>query len=88
MVAFRHRAFLDQAVESVLAQDEPEVELVIGDDQSDDGTWERARWWQEQRPDVVRVLDPTPEKLLGRKNFARTLEACTGRYVAQLDADD
>lgn len=88
MVTFQHADFIDQAIASVVEQDEPRIELVVGDDQSPDDTLAKARAWQKRYPSIVRVLDPTPEKLLGRLNFSRTLKACRGQYISHLDGDD
>ena len=46
MMAVRNRVTLmDESIRSVLAQDDPDLELVIVDDCSDDGSWESAQAW-------------------------------------------
>ena len=67
MITFQHGSYIDKAIESVVEQDEKRLELVVGDDQSTDDTLERALAWQSRYPDIVRVLDPVPDKLLGRR---------------------
>ena len=87
MVTFRHARFLAQAIESVLSQDLADWELVIGDDASDDDTLEVARRYQREHPERIRVLTHETRQG-GRANYVRTLRACRGRYVSQLDGDD
>lgn len=87
MIAYKHEAYIRQAIESVLSQhvDFP-IELVIGDDCSPDGT---AAICEEiaRRDPRVRLL-PRERNLGVMPNFTRTLQACTGEYVAVCEGDD
>ena len=87
MIAYRHEAFVAQAIESVLDQKvDFELELVIGEDNGADGT--RAICEKYAAQDVrVRVL-PSDRNHGVMANFRRTLEACTGKYVAVCEGDD
>lgn len=87
MVAYNHGAYLAQAIESVLEQDYASWELVIGDDCSSDDTLELARKYAAEHPEKIRVLE-TEVNLGGRRNYLRTLSACRGEFIAQLDGDD
>jgi glycosyltransferase involved in cell wall biosynthesis len=88
MIAYQHEAFIAQAVESVLMQDvERSIELVIGEDCSSDRTRVILESYARAHPAVIRLL-PTPCRLGAQPNFARTLEACRGRYIALLEGDD
>ena len=87
MVTYKHEAFIAEAIESVLAQDLEDWELVIGEDCSPDGTRAIAERYAAQHPGKIRVLT-SETNLGGRKNFARTLEATRGVYLSQLDGDD
>ncbi len=87
MVTFRHEAFVGQAIESVIAQDFEDWEIVVGDDASPDGTMDVVRAYAGRFPDRIRIL-PHTEHIGPRNNFIRTLQDCRGRYVAQLDGDD
>lgn len=91
MVTFRQEKWIGQAIESVLAQDLEDWEIVLGDDLSDDGTIDVIRSYEErcmgpfgQR---LRIL-PHDVKLGPRQNYMRTLKACRGEYTSQLDGDD
>ncbi len=76
---------LDQAVGSVLAWPERELEVLLVDDGSRDDSLARLRSW-ERRDDRVRVLALQRRGLVPTLNAG--LEACRGRYVARMDADD
>lgn len=79
-------AILDLAVESIVRQDMEDWELLICDDGSTDGTYEKALEW-EKRDDRIRVLRNTcNQKAAKARN--RCLMDAQGRYVAIMDADD
>lgn len=87
MIAYKHEAYIRQAIESILAQDvDFAIELVIGDDCSPDGT---AAICQEfvARDKRVRLL-PREPNLGVMPNFTRTLRACAGEYIAVCEGDD
>ena len=86
MVTFNHERWIEAAVKSVLQQDFFDVEVVIGDDCSTDTTLTLVEVLAKDDP-RVRLL-PTPDKLGPRANYMRTLLACRGEYVHQLDGDD
>jgi glycosyltransferase involved in cell wall biosynthesis len=87
MAAYNEERFLAEAVESVLAQDFTDFELLITDDGSTDSTPEVARSFAERDPDRVRVL--CGERNQG-KPFAlnRALAVRRGELIAWLDGDD
>ncbi len=87
MIAYKHAAYIRQAIESVLSQDvDFPIELVIGDDCSPDGT---AAICEEfaRRDQRVRLL-PRERNLGVMPNFTRTLLACTAEYIAVCEGDD
>jgi glycosyltransferase involved in cell wall biosynthesis len=88
MVAYNHEKYVGQAVESVLSQKAPfDFELVIGEDCSTDSTPSILQSYAAENPCVIKLL--LGEKNLGMQwNYARTVEACTGEYLAVLDSDD
>jgi hypothetical protein len=88
MRTFQHAHFVAQAIESVLIQEAPfEVEIVIGEDCSEDGTREIVERYADRFPDRIRALLP-PENLGHGEILRQVLEATRGRYVAYLDGDD
>jgi len=88
MIAYNREQFIAQAIESVLMQEtEFEVELVIGDDCSTDGTRRIVQAYAAKYPNVVRAL--LHEKNLGiSRNYGAVWQACRGKYIAWVDADD
>lgn len=87
MIAFNHEAYIRQAIESVLSQDvDFDLELVIGEDCSPDGTLALCQEFA-RRDSRVRLL-PSERNLGVMSNFSRTLQACRGEYVAVCEGDD
>jgi glycosyltransferase involved in cell wall biosynthesis len=90
MITYNHERFIAQAIESALMQQTDfEVELVIGEDCSTDGTREIVRAYGERYPERVRpLLHEHNLGLNGHNNVRATLKACRGEYVALLEGDD
>jgi glycosyltransferase involved in cell wall biosynthesis len=88
MITYNHEAYIGEAIESVLAQDFDEpIEIVIGEDCSPDRTREIVREYEAKYPEILRPLYHETNRGR-RKNFLSTFRACTGDYIALLDADD
>jgi len=88
MITYNHEKFIGQAIESVLMQEtEFQVELVIGEDFSTDGTRQIVRDYAARYPQVIHAL--LQERNLGmQKNASTVLNACRGEYLAILEGDD
>jgi glycosyltransferase involved in cell wall biosynthesis len=87
MIAYNHGAYVRQAIESVLSQDVNfPIELVIGDDCSTDDTAAVCDEMAALDP-RVRVL-PRERNLGVMPNFSRTLQACSGTFIAVCEGDD
>jgi glycosyltransferase involved in cell wall biosynthesis len=80
--------WLPRALDSVLGQRRSfPIEIVIGDDCSQDASVQIARSYQERHPDVIRVLER--ERNVGiQRNTYETIDQCRGKFIAWLDADD
>lgn len=88
MTAYNQEKYLVQAIESVLAQETSfGVELLLGEDCSQDSTPEICRAYAEKYPDRVRVITG-PENVGMRANGRRLVDATRGRYIAMCDGDD
>jgi glycosyltransferase involved in cell wall biosynthesis len=83
--AFNAARHLGTAIESVLTQTYPALEVVVVDDGSRDDTAQVAQR-MAQRDRRVRVLRQTNKGVASARNAA--IAASTGEYVAPLDADD
>jgi glycosyltransferase involved in cell wall biosynthesis len=82
MPCFNAEAFVGEAIDSVLAQTHPDVEIIVVDDGSSD-----------RSPEIVRSFGPQVQVLEQRNRGpypARNagLRVATGEFVAFLDADD
>lgn len=88
MLTNNHRPFIAQAVESVLAQQTDfSIELLIGDDASDDGTTEILEKYRSDYPDIIRLF--VRKKKLGvTRNSYELLRSARGEFLACCEGDD
>src|SRR5262245_65526124 len=88
MVTFNHEAYVAQAIEGVLIQKANfPIELVIGEDCSNDRTSEICIEYARKYPETIRLL--LNERNIGMMpNFLQTLKACGGKYIAHCEGDD
>jgi hypothetical protein len=77
---------LREAVESLLAQDVGDLELVISDNASTDGTPAICAEYAEKDPRVRVVRNP--QNIGAAANFNRAFELCRGRYFMWGSDDD
>jgi hypothetical protein len=77
MPTFNSERFIQGSIEALLAQDYPNIELIISDDGSRDGTAEIARSYAEGDPRVS--FHPGP-RLGERANFNTVLSLARGEY--------
>ena len=82
-------AYIEEAIESVLAQTYPHWELLLVDDGSADGSTQIARQYAGRYPDKIRYLEFPDHQNRGR-SAARNLgiSHARGQTIAFLDADD
>ena len=78
--------FIRETVDSVLAQDYPNVELVLSDDGSTDGTSEVLRECADRHPERVELVASERNTSIAGA-FNRALDAHTGDYIAWLGGD-
>lgn len=95
ILTYNHKAYIEQCVESALAQKTNfEFEIVIGDDGSDDGTSEICAGFAKRFGNVKHVLQDRKNiiyingRITGRYNFISLLGQMQGEYIAMLDGDD
>ncbi|MCS4188218.1 glycosyltransferase family 2 protein [Salinibacter ruber] len=96
LITYNHAGYIRQAIESVLMQEvDFPMEIVLGDDDSSDGTREICIEYAEKYPDVIRLQLHHREnnrRLYGRPThlfqyWYNTLSA-RGKYIAPLSGDD
>jgi len=86
---FNRVEFLDEAIQSVIAQTYQNWELILVDDGSSDGSFEKEQQWVARFPDKIRSV--THEGRINRGISAtrnRGNQAARGSYIACLDSDD
>lgn len=87
MTSYNQKAFLREAVDSVLAQTRMPDEIVIADDCSQDGSQDLIRSYAAEHPDLIRPI--FQEKNVGiPRNKNAAYRATTGDLVTYLDGDD
>lgn len=97
MPAYRHEAFVEQAIESVLSQRvrDIRVTLLISDDGSDDGTPAILQRYAQRYPEriKIRLRDPATkndfaDELPGRATLINHYRWATAEYIGLLECDD
>jgi glycosyltransferase involved in cell wall biosynthesis len=88
-IAYNQSRFIAEAIRSAMAQDHPDLELVVCDDASTDET--RAILEEEltRCPPHVTVVRAHSEKNVGLlANFNRGMAACSGDIIVMMSGDD
>lgn len=88
MNTFNHEEFIGQAIEGVLMQKTSfPILLVIAEDQSTDRTRQICEDYERKYPSLIHLL-PSDKKFFQSANLARSIKACTGKYIALCEGDD
>src|SRR5690606_18656769 len=87
IITYNQKEFLKECIESCLAQDYPNLEIVVADDGSTDGTHDLLNDYDMKHPDKF-VLRLSKENQGITKNSNAAHFACTGKYVAWIGGDD
>ena len=82
MPVYNRAAYIEECVESILAQTFTDFELVIVDDGSTDGTCGLIRSFRDPR---IRLIRGTHDYIA---SCNRALDEARGKYVARMDSDD
>ncbi|WP_018878409.1 glycosyltransferase [Thioalkalivibrio sp. ALE28] len=82
MPAFNTAAYIAESIDSVLEQDYPNLELIVVDDGSTDGTVEIIRGYGDQ----LTLLTQQNQGAAVARNAG--IAAATGEYIAFIDSDD
>lgn len=85
--SYNQKEFLREAIESILIQDYENLEIVVGEDASTDGTRDMLEKYDQKNPGLFKLIF-NPKNLGWIRNGNVILEACTGKYIAWLDGDD
>ena len=91
IITYNQKDYIAQCIEGVLMQQTDfSIELVIGDDNSTDGTAEIVAQYARQYPDLIKtnLREVRGTGIPGKDNFLTTMEMCTGEYISLCDGDD
>jgi glycosyltransferase involved in cell wall biosynthesis len=86
-LAYNSERWIEDALESVLAQPYRPLDLVVVDDGSTDRTGELARGFRDAHPDVPMRVESQPNRGVGGARN-RGIALVGGEFIAFLDADD
>ena len=88
VITYNHENYIAQAIEGILGQTTSfPIELVIAEDCSTDRTREIVMNYQQNHPDIIRII--TSDNNTGaKKNVQRALLYCRGKYLAFCEGDD
>ena len=88
VITYKQETTIGQTLDSILAQKgDYELEIVVGEDCSPDGTYAICADYAKRYPSVVKLL-PNTKNLGIMANFARVMKACTGEYIGICAGDD
>jgi glycosyltransferase involved in cell wall biosynthesis len=88
VITYNHEAYIEQAIEGILAQqcDFP-IEVIIGEDKSQDRTLSICLDYQRKYPQLIRLVT-WHENVGANANFLRVWGRARGKYVATCEGDD
>lgn len=88
LATYNGERFLSEQIDSILAQDYPNLRVLARDDGSSDGTVAILEKYASQFPDRFRLMSPSAGTGHPKWNFLRLMEASTAEYVCFADQDD
>lgn len=86
LATYNGERFVEEQIQSLLAQDYPNLEIVISDDCSQDSTWQILKRYA-QLDTRIRLL-PRDKNVGYVQNFLRVFEECKGELISPCDQDD
>lgn len=88
MPVYNGERYLAQAVESILSQTYPNIELIVLNNGSTDGTADILAQYARQDHRVIILFHPEPLGHAGEAASNVASRQARGQYIAKLDADD
>lgn len=87
VITYNQKEFLKECIESILYQDYKNLEIVIADDASTDGTQEMLREYEKHYPGkFILILAEKNQGITANSNAAHF--SCKGKYIAWMGGDD
>lgn len=87
IISFNQKDYIAEAIESAISQDYENLEVIVSDDASTDGTAEIIAAYQQRYPDRLVVL-LNKENVGITRNSNRGLRTCSGKLIAFQGGDD
>lgn len=96
IITFNHVEFIERALTSVIEQKTNlNIEILIGDDGSTDGTSDIVKRYEKKYPDKIKAFYHDRSQVIhvngrptAKHNYLNNLKHARGKYVAILDGDD
>lgn len=96
VVTYNHKDYIKQCLDGILMQQTNfDYEIILGEDESNDGTREICMDYANRYPDKIRLFLRSRKDVIyingnptGRYNFIENLKACRGNYIALCEGDD
>jgi glycosyltransferase involved in cell wall biosynthesis len=86
MLTYNHCHLVESSLQTVLQQTVKDLEIIVSDDCSTDGTWEKILSISAQHSCIRAIRTPRNLGMAGNANYA--IKACQRPYVALLHHDD
>lgn len=87
VITYNQKEFLRECIDSILAQDYPNFEIIVADDASIDGTQDMLREYNKKHPDLFKLeLAVKNQGITANSNAGHF--ACSGKYIAWMGGDD
>ncbi|MBU3822747.1 glycosyltransferase [Flavobacteriaceae bacterium XHP0103] len=96
VVTYNHKDYIEQCLEGILMQQTTfPFEIILGEDESNDGTRDICIDYAKKYPDKIRLFLRSRKDVIhingnptGRYNFTQNLKTCQGKYIAVCEGDD
>lgn len=86
LICFNQKDYIRETLDSILQQEYENIEIIVADDGSTDGTAEIILEYAEKNKKIVPLVGGINLGITGNSN--RGLQKCNGEYVAFLGGDD
>lgn len=86
--AYNHERYVEATLDSVRDEGYPNVEIVVIDDGSADGTWDRICAWKERNAGRLSIQAIRQQNAGLTVTLNRLLDRADGEYVTMLASDD
>lgn len=96
VTTYNHQEYITDCLDSILMQQTTfPYEIILGEDESTDGTREICIEYANKYPDKINLFLRSRKDVIyingnptGRYNFIESLNSCSGKYIALCEGDD